>query len=147
VRQDVAIERIQSGIVDVRDEHALAQIIQDDDPRCATQSTECFLMELGPDARTGTEGQKAMESPPCSKLAFAKLRPKPCPQSISSPASSPTNSLVVASGCRAQGSDERVRATLVHYVQGHWQECRAASLSFAFTEAFQRGFRGTGGAE
>src|SRR5580700_3091231 len=36
VRQDVAIERIQSGIVDVRDEHALAQIIQDDDPRSAT---------------------------------------------------------------------------------------------------------------
>jgi hypothetical protein len=44
VRQDVAIERIQSGIVDVRDEHALAQIIQDDDPRSATESTECFLM-------------------------------------------------------------------------------------------------------
>jgi len=34
-----------------------------------------------------------------SKLAFAKLRPKPCPRSISSPASSPTNSLVVASDC------------------------------------------------
>jgi hypothetical protein len=44
VRQDVAIERIQSGIIDVRDEHALAQIVQDDDPRSATQSTECFLM-------------------------------------------------------------------------------------------------------
>jgi hypothetical protein len=44
VCQDVAIERIQSGIIDVRDEHALAQIIQDDDPRSATQSTECFLM-------------------------------------------------------------------------------------------------------
>jgi hypothetical protein len=44
VRQDVAIERIQSGIMDVRDEHAFAQIIQDDDPRSATQSTECFLM-------------------------------------------------------------------------------------------------------
>jgi hypothetical protein len=35
VRQDVAIERIQNGIIDVRDEHALAQIIQDDDPRSA----------------------------------------------------------------------------------------------------------------
>src|SRR6266404_1957115 len=44
VCQDVAIERIQSGIIDVRDEYALAQIIQDDDPRSATQSTECFLM-------------------------------------------------------------------------------------------------------
>jgi len=44
VRQDVAIERIQSGIVDVRDEHAFAQIIQNDDSRSATQSTECFLV-------------------------------------------------------------------------------------------------------
>jgi hypothetical protein len=44
VRQDVAIKRIQSGIVDVRDEHAFAQIIEDNDPRSATQSTECFLM-------------------------------------------------------------------------------------------------------
>jgi hypothetical protein len=44
VRQDVAIERIQSGIVDVRDEHAFAQIIENHDSRSATQSTECSLM-------------------------------------------------------------------------------------------------------
>src|SRR5271166_1531133 len=44
VCQDVAIERIQSGIVDVRDEDALAQIIQNHDTRRATQSAECFLM-------------------------------------------------------------------------------------------------------
>src|SRR5208337_1673349 len=44
VRQNVAIEGIQNGIIDVRDEHTLAQIIQDDDPRSAAESTECFLM-------------------------------------------------------------------------------------------------------
>ena len=49
MRQYVAIEGIQSGIVDVRDEHALAQIIVDDNSRSAAQSTKCSLMQLGPD--------------------------------------------------------------------------------------------------
>src|SRR5208282_5729311 len=44
MRQDVAIERIQGRIVDVRDEHAFAQIIENHDSRSATQSTECSLM-------------------------------------------------------------------------------------------------------
>ena len=44
MRQNVAIERIQGGIVDVRDEHAFAQIIEHNDPRSSTQSTECFLV-------------------------------------------------------------------------------------------------------
>ena len=59
VSQHVAIEWIQSGIVDVGDEHAFAQVIEHDDARTAAESTEGFLVQLGPDARTGAEGQQA----------------------------------------------------------------------------------------
>ena len=44
VRQDVAIERIQRWIIDVREEYAFAQIIEHNHTCSATQSTECFLM-------------------------------------------------------------------------------------------------------
>ena len=59
VRQYVAIEWIQSGIVDVGDKHAFAQIIEHDHTRAAAETTEGFLVQFGPDARTGTEGQEA----------------------------------------------------------------------------------------
>ena len=57
--EDVAIEWIQSGIVDVGDEHAFAQVIEHDDAGTTTQSTKRFLVQLGPDARAGAEGQQA----------------------------------------------------------------------------------------
>ena len=57
--EDVAIEWIQSGIVNVGDEHTFAQVIEHDDARTTTQSAKRFLMQLGPDARTGAEGQQA----------------------------------------------------------------------------------------
>jgi hypothetical protein len=44
VRQHVAIERIQSGIVNVRDEHALAQIVEHDDARGAAQPAKSSLV-------------------------------------------------------------------------------------------------------
>ncbi len=59
VGEDVAIEWIQRGIVDVGDEHAFAQVIEHDDARTTTQATKRFLMQLGPDARAGAEGQQA----------------------------------------------------------------------------------------
>src|SRR5258708_15535265 len=59
VGEDVAIEWIQRGIVDVGDEHAFAQVIEHDDARTTTQATKRFLMQLGPDARAGAEAQQA----------------------------------------------------------------------------------------
>ena len=59
VRQHVAIEWIQSGIVDVGDEHAFAQVVEHHDAGTATQSAKGFLVQLGPDARAGAEGQQA----------------------------------------------------------------------------------------
>jgi hypothetical protein len=57
--EDVAIEWIQSGIVEVGDEHAFAQVIEHDDARTTTQATKRFLMQFGPDARAGAESQQA----------------------------------------------------------------------------------------
>ncbi len=59
VGEDVAIEWIQSGVVDVGDEHAFAQVIEHDDTGTTTQSAKRFLVQLGPDARAGAESQQA----------------------------------------------------------------------------------------
>jgi hypothetical protein len=40
VGEHIAVERIKSGIVDVGDEHAFAQIVEHDNPRDATESTK-----------------------------------------------------------------------------------------------------------
>ena len=49
VRQHVAIEWIQSGIIEIRDEDAFPQVVENDDAGTATQSTEGSLVQLGPD--------------------------------------------------------------------------------------------------
>lgn len=59
MRQHVAVEGIECGIVDVGLEHALAQIIQDHHPSHTAQPSKSLLMQLRPDLRTGTERQQA----------------------------------------------------------------------------------------
>ena len=51
VREHVAVERIQRGVVDVRREDALAQVVEDDDAHRAAQPPEGLLVQLGPDLR------------------------------------------------------------------------------------------------
>jgi hypothetical protein len=58
VSQHVAIERIQSGVVDVGDKYTFFQIIQHHDAGTAAESTEGFLVQLSPDARAGEEGEQ-----------------------------------------------------------------------------------------
>jgi hypothetical protein len=58
VSEDIAIQRIQRGIVDVGDEHAFAQIVEHDDASGATESAEGTLVQFGPDASTGAEGKQ-----------------------------------------------------------------------------------------
>ena len=57
--EQVTIERIDGGIVDVRGEHTLAEVVQDNGSDTTAQSPEGFLMEFRPGLRTGTEDQKA----------------------------------------------------------------------------------------
>src|SRR5258708_23244560 len=59
VGEEVAIQWIQSGIIDVRDEHAFPQVIEHDDTSTTAQSAKRFLVQLGPDARAGAESQQA----------------------------------------------------------------------------------------
>src|ERR1039458_1242750 len=58
VREDVARKRIESGVVNVGDEHALAQIVEPHDARSAAQPAKGSFVQLGPDAPTGAEGQQ-----------------------------------------------------------------------------------------
>ena len=58
VREHIPIERIECGIVDVGDEHALAQIVEHDDAGSATQPAKGAFVQLGPDARAGAKRQQ-----------------------------------------------------------------------------------------
>ena len=57
--QHITIERIERRVVDIRLEHSFAQIVEHDDTHAATQTTKSFLVEFGPDATTGTEGEES----------------------------------------------------------------------------------------
>ena len=51
VREHVAIERIERRVVDVGREHALFEVVEDDDGRGAAQTTKGPLVQLAPDLR------------------------------------------------------------------------------------------------
>ncbi len=68
VREHIAIERIESGIVNVGDKYAFAQVIVNHDASGAAESAKRSLMQLGPDARTGAERQQT------NRLAAAAQR-------------------------------------------------------------------------
>ena len=59
VREHVAIERIERGIVDVGREDAFAQVIEDDHPDGATESAKGPFVQLGPDLRARPPHQQA----------------------------------------------------------------------------------------
>ena len=59
VGQHIAIERIERGIVDVRREHAFAQIVEHHDARAAAEAAKGFLVQLGPGVGTGAKDQQA----------------------------------------------------------------------------------------
>jgi hypothetical protein len=56
--QHIAIQRVDLGIVDVRRQHALAQIVEHHHPRGSAQSAKSRLVQLSPDLRAGTEYQQ-----------------------------------------------------------------------------------------
>ena len=58
VRQNIAIQGIQAGIVDVGNQYAFPQIVQNYHSSRSAQPPQGFLMQLGPDARAGTEAQQ-----------------------------------------------------------------------------------------
>ena len=53
VREDVAVERIERRLVDVGREHALFEVVQDDDLDGAAQPTKRAFMQLGPHLSAG----------------------------------------------------------------------------------------------
>ena len=59
MREDVAVERVEGGIVDVRGEDALLEVIEDDRVDRPAEPTEGLLVQLGPAARARLEGEQA----------------------------------------------------------------------------------------
>jgi hypothetical protein len=59
VPQHIAVERVESGIVDVGREHALAEVIEDHDADGAPESAKRLFVQLGPALRAGGEGEQA----------------------------------------------------------------------------------------
>jgi hypothetical protein len=59
VLQRVTVQRIERGLINVGREHAFAEIIQHHYASDSTQSAKSFLMQFGPDARTGAKDQEA----------------------------------------------------------------------------------------
>jgi hypothetical protein len=59
LREHIAVQRIERGIVDVGGEDAFFEIVEDDDTDRATKSAEGALVELGPDLRARLPYQQA----------------------------------------------------------------------------------------
>jgi hypothetical protein len=55
VGQQIAIERIERGLVDIRSDHAFTQIVEHDHAHAATEAAKGFLMQFGPGAGAGAE--------------------------------------------------------------------------------------------
>jgi hypothetical protein len=58
VREHLAIERIERRLVDVGRQHALFEVVEDNDPRRSAQSTKRAFMELRPGLRTRLPDQQ-----------------------------------------------------------------------------------------
>ena len=63
VREDVAIQRIQRRLVDIRRQHAFFEIVEDDRPRRAAETPKRALMEFGPRLRTRLPRQQPHRFP------------------------------------------------------------------------------------
>src|ERR1700728_84217 len=59
VLQHVTVQRIERGLINVGREHAFAEIIEHHNTSDSTEPAKSFLMQLGPNTRTGTEHQEA----------------------------------------------------------------------------------------
>jgi hypothetical protein len=57
VGENIAVKRIESGIVNIGNQYAFAQVVEDNDAGTPAQPAKCFLVEFGPDARAGVKHQ------------------------------------------------------------------------------------------
>jgi len=59
VDEHIAVERVEGRIVDVGPEHALLEIVEDDDAHGGPEPAERLFVQLGPAARARLEGEQA----------------------------------------------------------------------------------------
>ena len=75
VREDVAVERVQRRIVDVRGDDAFAQVVEHDDLDRAAQPPKRLLVELGPDLRARSPRQQPYALPGVAQRQDEEARP------------------------------------------------------------------------
>ncbi len=75
VREDVAIERIEERLVDVRREHALFEVVEDHDLDGAAQAPEGPLVQLGPGLRARLPDQEPHSFPRVAQRQDEEPRP------------------------------------------------------------------------
>ena len=71
VREEIAVEGVHGGVVDVRRQHALAEIVEDDDAHGASQPAKRLLVQLGPGS-----GARGEEEQPHALAAVAQREDK-----------------------------------------------------------------------
>ena len=67
VREEIAVEGVHGGVVDIRRQHALAEIVEDDDAHGASQPAKRLLVQLGPGS-----GARGEEEQPHALAAVAQ---------------------------------------------------------------------------
>jgi hypothetical protein len=74
VREHVAVQRIERGIVDVRGEDAFPEIVEDDHADRAAEPTKGALVERGPDLRARLPHQQAHRFPRVAQRQHEETR-------------------------------------------------------------------------
>jgi hypothetical protein len=75
VGEHIPKQRVDGGIVDIRDQHAFFQIVEDHNPGTTTESTKRFLMEFGPGVCTRTPHQQADGFSAVAESQYEQPRP------------------------------------------------------------------------
>jgi len=73
VRQHIAVEWIESGIVKVGGQHAFAQIVQHHQACGSAEPAKSPLMKFGPDACAGTKHQQSYRLPAPGSVLYGRF--------------------------------------------------------------------------
>ena len=145
VREHVAIERIERGIVDVRREHAFPQIVKDDDVDGAAQSAKGAFVQLRPDLcarlphqqphRFARAAQREDEEARAAVLPRAAGRGPSGRRRRNRPgllrrARSYDDACLGAARCRAVSRTKR--RTLAYRAEKPWSSTRSCQIATAF---------------
>ena len=143
VREHVAVERIERRVVDVRREHAFAEIVEDDDADGAAEPAKGPLVQLGPDLRARVQheqpdrlapvAERQDEEPRAAVLARLRVR-GPSARRRSRPGLPRPGAVMIttrASGGACPRSVTTKRRTLAYRAGKPWSSTRSCQIAMA----------------